>query len=217
MVSPSQSTQKTKGEITGVIKRLSGINGVVLEEEQIIFTTICVELYHTKTRSWSYSYIPASRKRKTKMIIKTESNVEGWFYLTNPTSITRFTTQFDDHFDFDWLRPNQYHTIFANNHSAATPSRIEFTTIQPSIPHYGFSWFIQLPTLPFSPSCDTYRHKIASLQDYFLLSCYQTPPIVKFTVFISPSSNGNVNPELNWVYLDVVVVKQNSLSSNVTT
>lgn len=49
MVSQSHSTQKTKGEITGIIKRISGINGVVLGEEQIIFTTICAELYHTKT------------------------------------------------------------------------------------------------------------------------------------------------------------------------
>lgn len=32
---------------------------------------------------------------------KTESNVEGRFYLANPTSITRFTTPFDDHSDFD--------------------------------------------------------------------------------------------------------------------
>lgn len=49
MVSQSHSTQKTKGEITGIIKRISGINGVVLGEEQIIFTTICAELYHNKT------------------------------------------------------------------------------------------------------------------------------------------------------------------------
>lgn len=138
MVSPSQSTQKTKGEITGVIKRISGINGVVLEEEQIIFTTICVELYHTKTRSWSYSYIPASRERKTKMIIKTESNVEGWFYLTNPTSITRFTTQFDDHFDFDWLRPNRTRLSLPTTIQQPPPRGLSLPPLSPASPLWIF-------------------------------------------------------------------------------
>lgn len=75
MVYQSQSTQMNKGEITRIIKRISGINGVVLEEEQIIiFTTICAiaELYHTKTEV----LIPASREGRQREKDK-DSNKNG--------------------------------------------------------------------------------------------------------------------------------------------